>query len=86
MWYPQISCSLIVCNLLVVVTYAYRVLNRKPDGDPADDDYSSPISTVSTSQRLTPIMIGLPATSRQLTTMIELDTFAETSASDHTRV
>lgn len=50
----EVSSSLIVCNLLVVVTYAYRVLNRLP-ADPEDDDYSGPITSVPTSQRLTTI-------------------------------
>jgi len=48
----------------VIVTYAYRVLHRKPDdpeGDPEDDDYSSPIPIVPTSQRLTTIDIDLGA-------------------------
>ncbi|KAG2346732.1 hypothetical protein BDR05DRAFT_747708 [Suillus weaverae] len=54
----EASSSLIICNLLVVVTYAYRVLNRKPD-DPEDDDYSSTIPSVSPSQRLTTIVLGL---------------------------
>ncbi|KAG0705606.1 hypothetical protein DFH29DRAFT_906101 [Suillus ampliporus] len=53
----EVSFSLIVCNLLVVVTYAYRVLNRKPD-DPEDDDYSSPTPSAPTSQRLTTIALG----------------------------
>ncbi|KAG1723240.1 uncharacterized protein EDB91DRAFT_180367 [Suillus paluster] len=56
----EASSSLIVCNLLVVVTYAYRVLNRKPD-DPEDDDYSSPISGAPSSQRLTTITFGAVA-------------------------
>lgn len=53
----EASFCLIICNLLVVVTYAYRVLNRKPD-DPKDDDYSSAITAVSTSQRLTTIALA----------------------------
>jgi len=75
----ETSCSVIVCNLLVIVTYAYRVLNRKPDDDQEDDDFTRPISTVSTSQQLT--TIDHSATSRQLTTIV-LDTFAGTSPSD----
>lgn len=54
----EVLSSLIICNLLVVVTYAYRVLNREPD-DPEDDDYSGPIPSVSTSQRLTTISLDL---------------------------
>lgn len=53
----EASFCLIICNLLVVVTYAYRVLNRKPD-DPEDDDYSSGIPSVPTSQRLTTIVLA----------------------------
>ncbi|KAG2048487.1 hypothetical protein BDR06DRAFT_895501, partial [Suillus hirtellus] len=53
----EVSSSLIICNLLVVVTYAYRVLNREPD-DPEDGDYSDPISPVPTSQQLTTITLG----------------------------
>lgn len=53
----EASFCLIICNLLVVVTYAYRVLNRKPD-DPKDDDYSSAIPSVPTSQRLTTIALA----------------------------
>lgn len=54
----EVFSSLIICNLLVVVTYAYRVLNRLPD-DPEDDDYSGPITFIPTSQRLTTIALGL---------------------------
>ncbi|KAG2125025.1 hypothetical protein DEU56DRAFT_744109, partial [Suillus clintonianus] len=56
----EASSSLIVCNLLVVVTYTYRVLNRKPD-DPEDDDYTSPAPSVPTSQRLTTISLSAAA-------------------------
>ncbi|KAG2142903.1 uncharacterized protein EDB93DRAFT_598670 [Suillus bovinus] len=53
----ELSFSLIICNLLVVVTYAYRVLNRKPD-DLEDDDYSGPIPSVIASQQLTTIALS----------------------------
>jgi len=71
---------MIVCDLLVIVTYAYRILNRKPASDQEDDDdYSSPTPTVSTS--IQPTAIDHSATSQQFTT-IELHTFAESSASE----
>jgi hypothetical protein len=75
----QTSFSLIVCNLLVIVTCAYRALNRKPDEDPEDDDYSSRTQAVSTSQWLT--TTNPSATSQQLTT-VDLAISAETSASN----
>ncbi|KAJ8581100.1 hypothetical protein M405DRAFT_777785 [Rhizopogon salebrosus TDB-379] len=75
----ETSFSLIVCNLLVIVTCAYRALNRKPDEDPEDDDYSSRTQAVSTSQWLT--TTNPSATSQQLTT-VDLAISAETSASN----
>lgn len=70
---------MIVCDLLVIVTCAYRILNRKSASDQEDDDYSSPTPTVSTS--IQPTTIDHSATSQQFTT-IELHTFAESSASE----
>lgn len=65
----EVLSSLIICNLLVVVTYAYRVLKREPD-DPEDDDYSSPIPSV-------------PISDSERLTTIALDLVTETSASFH---
>ncbi|KAJ8582417.1 hypothetical protein M405DRAFT_830698 [Rhizopogon salebrosus TDB-379] len=78
----ETSSSLIICNLLVIVTCAYRVLNRKSNEDPEDDDYSSRTQAVSTSQQLA--TINPSATSQQLTT-VDLAISAETYASS-TRV
>ncbi|KAG0697466.1 hypothetical protein DFH29DRAFT_946322 [Suillus ampliporus] len=73
----ETSSSLIVCNLLVIVTYVYRILNRTIDY-PEDDDYSTPTPVSPVSQWLTTIDL---APSQRFTT-IGLGAFAETSASD----
>lgn len=74
----ETSSSLIVCNLLVIVTYAYRAVNRKTDTDPEDDDYTTPTLVAPISQRLTTSDV---APSQRFTT-IDLSAFDETSASD----
>ncbi|KAF8555029.1 hypothetical protein OG21DRAFT_1597068 [Imleria badia] len=60
----ELTWSLIVCNLLVVVTYMYRVILSSPDGSlpsesEADDDFTTPIRTNLISQ-LTTVLAPRP--------------------------
>lgn len=62
---------MIVCNLLVVVTYAYRVLLRNPSDqelpstlDPSDDDdFTTPPPTSASTQSLTTVVLESSCTS-----------------------
>ena len=61
----QLTLALIVCNLLVVVTYMYRVILSSPNGSlpsesdssSEDDDFTTPVCVTRTS-RLTTVDLG----------------------------
>lgn len=64
---PQLLSSLIVCNLLVVVTYAYRVLQSSnptslygSEGDTKDDDFTTPVVAPTGVQSLTTVDLSMP--------------------------